>query len=47
MDGVCILWNKQYAEKSELSFNTRLNNHQKDVKKVNNNGSQTFSTRKL
>ena len=30
----CILCNKQYVGKAETSFNIRLNNHQKDVKKV-------------
>ena len=30
----CILCNKQYEGKIETSFNIRLNNHQKDVKKV-------------
>ena len=30
----CILFNKQYVGKAETSFNTRLNNHRKDVKKV-------------
>ena len=28
----CILCKKQYAEKSETSFNIRLNNYRKDVK---------------
>ena len=31
----CILCNKQYVRKPETSFNIRLNNHRKDVKKVN------------
>ena len=30
----CILCNKQYVGKTETSFNIRLNNHGKDVKKV-------------
>ena len=30
----CILCNKQYVGKSETCFNIRLNNHRKDVKKV-------------
>ena len=30
----CILCNKQYVGKAERSFNIRLNNHRKDVKKV-------------
>ena len=30
----CILCNKQYVGKPETSFNIRLNNHRKDVKKV-------------
>ena len=30
-----ILCNKQYVGKAETSFNIRMNNHQKDVKKVN------------
>ena len=31
----CILCNKQYVGKTETSFNIRLNNHRKDVKKLN------------
>ena len=31
----CILCNKKYVGKTETSFNIRLNNHRKDVKKVN------------
>ena len=30
----CILCNKQYVGKAETSFDIRLNNHQKDVEKV-------------
>ena len=30
----CILCNKQYVGKAETSFNIRVNNHGKDVKKV-------------
>ena len=30
----CILCDKQYVGKAETSFNIRLNNHRKDVKKV-------------
>ena len=30
----CILCNKQYVGKAETSFNIRLNNRRKDVKKV-------------
>ena len=30
----CSLGNKQYVGKAETSFNVRLNNHRKDVKKV-------------
>ena len=30
----CILCNKQYVGKAETSLNIRLNNHQKDGKKV-------------
>ena len=30
----CILCNKQYVRKAETKFNKRLNNHRKDVKKV-------------
>ena len=30
----CILCNKQYVGKAETSFNIRLNNHKKNVKKV-------------
>ena len=30
----CILCGKQYVGKAETSFNIRLNNHRKDVKKV-------------
>ena len=30
----CILCNKQYVGNSETSFNIRLNNHRKDVKRV-------------
>ena len=33
--------------KAETSFNVRLNNHQKDVKKSTPNGLQTFSTGKF
>ena len=29
----CTLCKKQYVRKSETSFNIRLNNHHKDVKK--------------
>ena len=29
----CILCNKQYLGKAETSFNIRVNNHRKDVKK--------------
>ena len=44
----CILSNKQYVGKAKRSFNERLNNHQKDVKKVDTimAGLQTFLTRK-
>ena len=43
----CILCNKQYVSKAETSFNIRLNNHRKDVKKnQRNNGLQPFSTGK-
>ena len=44
----CILINKQYVGKAEKSFNIRLNNHRKDMKKSqDNNGLQTWlSTRK-
>ena len=31
----CILCNEQYVGKAETSFNIRLSNHRKDVKKVN------------
>ena len=31
----CILCNKQYVGKAETSFNIRLNNYRKDVKKTN------------
>ena len=42
-----ILWNKQNVGKAGISFNIRLNNHSKDVKKSRrNNGLLTFSTRK-
>ena len=30
----CILCNKQYVGKAEPSFNIRLNNHRKDMKRV-------------
>ena len=30
----CILCNKEYVRKAETSFNMRLSNHQKDVKKL-------------
>ena len=30
----CIFCNKQYVGKVETSFNIRLNNHRKNVKKV-------------
>ena len=30
----CILCNKQHVREAKTSFNIRLNNHQKDVKKV-------------
>ena len=31
----CILCKKQYVGKAETGFNIRLNNHRKDLKKVN------------
>ena len=31
----CVLYNKQYTDKSETTFNLRLNDHPKDVNKRN------------